>query len=120
MRLATVLITTMLLAPSAPSAETLGRLFLTPAQRQALDRQRQQNPWFAPDNEQLQSHIEINGVIEQSGQAKTRWINAQASEEHIRIAPTLAVGERLNPATGARTDLLPAGAINIHVTGKHR
>ncbi len=103
-----------LVLASSASAETLGRLFLTPAQRQALDRQRQQNPWFVPDQHE---NLEINGEIRQHSQAKTRWINGQATADNLRIAPTLAVGERLAPATGARNSLLSAGTISIHTPG---
>jgi hypothetical protein len=106
-------------------SDTLGRLFFTPAQRTALERQRHAK------SEQAQIAVDtavtINGVVRRSGGKNTVWINgvphsdSQATTEGpARIAihdPSrvsvkqgqkppvqLRVGESFNAATQTTTD----------------
>lgn len=86
--------------------ESLGRLFLTPQQRQELDRLRMQDP----DSGQ-RSGLTINGEIRSSSGKRTRWINGQADWQSTAPAPALPVGDSFDPITGERQPLLGGGHI---------
>lgn len=99
-----------LLATIAPSAiaegEPLGRLFLTPQQRQELDRLRLQ----APGSGQ-RSNLTINGEVRSSSGKRTRWINGQADWQSTAPAPAVPIGDSFDPITGERQPLLGGGHI---------
>jgi hypothetical protein len=106
----TALFILALLAAIPPAAmaegEPLGRLFLTPQQRQELDRLRLQDP----DSGQ-RSGLTINGEIRSSSGKRTRWINGQADWQSTAPAPALPVGDSFDPITGERQPLLGGGRI---------
>lgn len=89
-------------------AEPLGRLFLTPQERQALDRLRMQ----APGSGNAAGLI-VNGEVRRSGGSRTRWINGRADWEGSAAAPSLPVGDGFDPATGERQPLLGGGRIQV-------
>lgn len=101
-----------LLAAIPPTAnaenEALGRLFLTPQERQELDRQRLQDP----ANGQ-RGGLTVNGEIRSSSGKRTRWINGQADWQGIAPTPKLPVGDSVDPNTGERQPLLGGGRIQI-------
>jgi len=100
-------------------AETsMGRLFFTQPQRDALDKARQQNLSTESANNATEDSITLNGVVKRSDGRHTVWINNKAfdegisikrdsksgnfnlqlpySEQHVR----LKVGQRLDSASG--------------------
>jgi len=109
MKAALPLLAALLLAATpAVQAQSLGRLFLTPQQRQALDRLRLQ----APD-ENFQQNRVLNGEVRRSGGATTRWINGRADWTGAEPAPRVPVGDSFDPASGAHQPLLGGGRITI-------
>lgn len=86
--------------------EPLGRLFLTPQQRQELDRLRQQEA--GSDN---RGSLTVNGEVRSSSGSRTRWINGQADWQGIGPAPAVPVGDSIDPVTGERRPLLGDGRI---------
>lgn len=124
----------VLVSPVAP-AESLGRLFFTPEQRAALDRQRLLNI-LAPRQEAggRGGSLRLDGVVRRSGGTTTVWVNGRIrrdddvtsafrimapSREPDRVAfsvdnappATLRVGETLNRATQQTTDVLARGQV---------
>ncbi|PKO34234.1 MAG: hypothetical protein CVU34_09485 [Betaproteobacteria bacterium HGW-Betaproteobacteria-7] len=99
-----------LLAAIPPSAsaegEPLGRLFLTPQQRQELNRQRLQGP-----SSIQQSSVTVNGEVRSSSGKRTRWINGQADWQNTAPTPALPIGDSVDPNTGERLPLLGDGHI---------
>lgn len=99
-----------LLAAIPPSAnaesEALGRLFLTPQQRQELDRLRMQEL-----SSGQRSSLTVNGEIRSSSGKRTRWINGQADWQSTAPAPALPVGDSFDPNTGDHQPLLGGGRI---------
>jgi len=85
----------------------LGRLFLTPQQRAALDHQRLHNP-SGINNEPSQT---LNGIVHRSDGRSTRWVNGEVHWNDARNAPSVPVGDTFNPATGERKHLLGEGKI---------
>lgn len=125
-------------AHARADVEDLGRLFLTPDKRAALERQRQVNVQRALVMEG--SELRVDGIIRRSGGHSTVWINGiahhdgqPASEVRSRIDPrdpsrvTLAVGdeapaqlrvgEALNRATRERRDGLKGGRVGTRGGG---
>lgn len=66
-----VLACALLLAASAAADDGFGRLFTTPAQRAALDRQRDATARLAPGN----------GSVRRSGGPTTRWHDGAAQTQ---------------------------------------
>lgn len=110
MKTLALLVGLLSLAPGLAQAEpeALGRLFLSPQERQALDRQRLQEPGSGS-----QRGLTVNGEVRRSGGSKTRWINGQADWQGIAPAPALPVGDSFDPNTGERQPLLGGGRIVI-------
>jgi len=108
--LRTALLILLTQSPAWADAETLGRLFHTPEQRAALDRQRLLNPGNAgaTDNEASQT---LNGEVRRSSGRDTRWINGEASTN--ASAPRIPVGDTLHPGSGERERLLGDGKIIV-------
>ncbi|MDR0775687.1 MAG: hypothetical protein LBE81_03490 [Azonexus sp.] len=101
------------LAVGEESGETsdLGRLFLTPQQRQILDQQRLRDP-----NEGGERRVTVSGEVRRSGGATTRWINGQADWSGTGPRPKVPVGDSFDPATGSHQPLLDSGQITIKRT----
>lgn len=101
----------LLLAAAAPAIgdeASLGRLFLTPQQRQALDQQRLR----APGDDGMR-RLTVTGEIRRSGGSTTRWINGQPDWSGNTPLPPVPVGDSFDPATGARQPLLGGGRITV-------
>ena len=93
--------------------EPLGRLFLTPQQRAALDRQRQINPNFLANATDADSRLTINGEVRRSSGRSTRWINGEAQWNRSSPAARAPVGDTFHPGTGERQSLLGEGRIIV-------
>jgi hypothetical protein len=116
MNIRPALLLLLLLAAPAPSwaqQEPLGRLFLTPQQRAALDRQRLLNPGFSPNATEGEASQTINGEVRRSHGHATRWINGQAVWDDSVPVPRVPVGDTFHPETGERESLLGGGRIII-------
>lgn len=111
---------------SAPPEE-LGRLFLTPAQRQELDRRRLLNiQEVAVSGQDL---ISVTGQINRSSGKSTTWINGSPQEDVYRNprdpsritlsggegepGVDIKVGQTIDKTRGAVTDGLAGGEISI-------
>lgn len=88
--------------PSGGGEAALGRLLLTPAQRQLLDRERQAGG--------ADAGVRCDGLMLRSDGRRVRWINGVAGPD--REMP-LRVGESLLAARGEAQDLVPAGGIVV-------
>lgn len=103
----------LLISQPAPAQEpSLGRLFFTPQQRAALDRQRQLNHGFQANDQPGENSLTINGEIRRSNGRRTRWINGNPEWDAATPAPA-PVGDTFYPGTGERDDLLRGGSIRI-------
>jgi len=120
------------LVSSGAPAEPLGRLFFTPEQRAALDRQRLLN--ILTPHQETGGSLRLDGVVQRSGGSTTVWVNGRVrrdddvssafrimapSREPDRVAfsidnappATLRVGETLDRATQQTTDVLLRGQV---------
>jgi len=121
--------------PAAPGEPALGRLFLTPETRSALERQRQFNIQRARTLEG--DAVRLDGVVLRSSGQSTVWVNSRpqtgnAPDAAIAVAPSrrqpgraavttggaeppvdLKVGVTLNQATGERSGGLAGGEIRV-------
>ncbi len=96
--------------PAWPQSESLGRLFFTPQQRAALDRQRQQGFNSNADFDQQASYT-LNGEVRRSSGRNTRWVNGEAQTG--AGVPRGIIGDTYYPASGQRENLLGGGRIII-------
>lgn len=120
--------------PAAPAEPQLGRLFLTPEWRTALERQRQHN---IQQTRTLEGEtVRLDGVVLRSSGKSTVWINNQPQTENSRDAGVVAapsqrqpgrvavsaggtapidlkVGTTLNQATGEKSGGLAGGEIRV-------
>jgi len=108
----------MLTLASKPA--DLETLFYTPAQRQDISRSRQGLP--GTDNA---ATTRLNGVVHRAGGKGTVWINDQAFAEGspqtgqikgvdaVVEGRRLRVGEAIDKASGARTDVVTPGAVTV-------
>ena len=124
--------------PSATHAQSLGRLFLTPAQRTALDVRRASRVPDKPAAVVVESPTaRVDGQVVRSGGRSTVWVNGVAvregaQSEGLRVVPaaggagsvTLAVGESdrqvdlkvgdsMNRDTGELHHMLGEGEVGI-------
>ena len=125
---ALILLTLVLALPAAVQAQSLGRLFLTPEQRAALDLRRASRVPDKPAAVVVESPTaRIDGQVVRSSGRSTVWVNGQAvreggQAEGLRVAPasrtadsvTLAIGE------GARRVELKVGESMNRDTGEVR
>ena len=96
--------------PAWPQGEPLGRLFTTPQQRSALDRERLlgQSQRSSLDNE---ASYTFNGEVRRSSGNNTRWINGEP--QTAATAPRRPAGDSFHPATGEHESVLGDGTIVI-------
>lgn len=107
---------------TAAAAPDLGTLFYTPAERQAITRAHQ------PQQGEVgvvTTTIHLSGVVARAAGKGTAWLNGQSVAEgkpsNTRIRGTdvlidgkrLRVGESVDTSTGARSDVVPHGAVTI-------
>ena len=119
---ATVLLA--IVAGPVAAVETLGRLFLTPQQREDLDRRRQANIQEAAVV--VQSLVTVNGQVSRSSGKTTVWVNGvpEASTKKPRDparvtlsgtegepSVSLKVGQTLDKIRGGVTDPIGKGKI---------
>jgi hypothetical protein len=112
------------LAQAARAADTLGRLFFTPQQRQDLDRRRQANVQESAAT--VNSSLTVNGQVSRSGGKSTVWINGVPQETRRPSDPARAVlpagegdsssvnlkiGQTLDKARGRIKDPIEGGQI---------
>lgn len=130
-----MLVVFTLSASAAAWGEQLGRLFLTPERRGALERQRQFNVQAAQTLEG--SNVSLDGVVVRSSGRNTVWVNQRPQTERdlgtgvtTAVSPrnparaivtpgdeapaTLRVGESINRGTRERTDSLAGGRISVN------
>jgi len=102
-----------LLMPDASAqgedSEKLGRLFFTPDQRNALDRQAGLMPSGQPGAPQTE--VTIDGEIWHKAERRARWINGENTAD--AGTPSIPVGDRYQHATGKRQSLLGDGRLTI-------
>jgi hypothetical protein len=113
------------LTNAARAADTLGRLFFTPQQRQDLDRRRQANVQESAAT--VNSSLTVNGQVSRSGGKNTVWINGVPQENARRPSdPTrvvlpagegdsssvnVKIGQTLDKARGRIKDPIEGGQI---------
>lgn len=97
-----------LLALSGAQAESLGRLFFTPAQREQMDSQ-QIKQYNAE-----QPHLTVNGIVQKNGGLRTVWLNGVAqssvSAQENSASVTLSLPNKNHPITikvGEKIQLAP-------------
>jgi hypothetical protein len=119
-------------APATAGEESFGRLFFTPEERHALDRQRQ---YAGAGNSRIKTAPAVDGVVVRSSGKRTVWLNGAARHDArtpdgvvvttrsddpaaITIAADgdddakVRVGARADQADGA--DVLGGGRLDIH------
>lgn len=135
-RLVVALMLGLTLASASLAEEKLGRLFLTPERRAALEQQRQYN---LEEQKTLEgATVRLDGVIVRSSGKKTVWINGHAQHDNsndfgvsAQVAPNdpaqagltagsgegqtkLRVGQQINRATHQISDGLDGGRLEIN------
>lgn len=105
-----------------PAGASLGRLFLTPEWRTALERQRQMN---IQQSHTLEGEtLRLDGVVVRSSGKSTVWINSQPQTENTRDSGVTAAASRRQPgraavSTGAEPPVdLKVGATLNQATGE--
>ena len=99
-------------APAWAQSDPLGRLFFTPQQRAALDRERLLGFSQRPSSLDGDASYTFNGEVRRSSGKNTRWINGAPHTAASRN-PDVAAGDTYHPATGERESLLGDGQIVI-------
>lgn len=97
-RLAAAMLAVLLLLPAAPaSAEPLGKLFLTPERRAALERQRQFN--IRESQPVIEgATITVSGVVKRSSGKSTTWVNDTPQDDTNAASGVRVEIDRSNPA----------------------
>lgn len=131
------------LLPPAVQAQSLGRLFLTPAQRTALDVRRASRVPDRPAAVVVESPTaRVDGQVVRSDGRSTVWVNGVAvregaQSEGLRVGPTstgaesvtlavgdgerrveIKVGDTMNRDTGEVRDMLGEGSVGVSGTRK--
>lgn len=103
-------------AESAATAESaLGRLFLTPEWRSALERQRQLNIQQTPSLES--DTLRLDGVVVRSSGKSTVWINNRPQTESARDSGvTAAISRRQPDRVAVSTGAEPPVDLKVGVT----
>jgi hypothetical protein len=140
---ALLLLGALALLPPAAHAQSLGRLFLTPAQRTALDVRRASRVPDRPAAVVVESPTaRIDGQVVRSGGRSTVWVNGVAvregtQSEGLRVDPAAAgpesvtlgvgdgerrvdlkVGDSMNRDTGEVRDMLGQGTVDVSAAPK--
>lgn len=104
----------LLLAATAAEAqsEALGRLFMTPQQRSALDRERLLGPSQRQSNLDSEASYTYNGEVRRSSGKNTRWINGEP-QSGAGARPSIPPGDTFHPATGEHDSVLGSGRIVV-------
>jgi hypothetical protein len=120
------LILMCLAAPAA--AEELGRLFLTPQQRQDLDRRRATNRAEEEAPQIKEGPLTLEGHVQRSSGKTATWINgvpqydSRASRDPARVmvvpnegepGVSLKIGQTYERASGEVRDMLNGGEITV-------
>lgn len=91
---------TIFAALPALAAEPLGRLFLMPERRAALERQRQYN---IQEEQTVQgASMRLDGIVQRSSGRKTIWINGKPGHDD---ASRLGITAELKPGTPGRATI---------------
>jgi len=98
--------------PVWAQSDNLGRLFFTPQQRAALDRERLLGFSQRPSSLDGDASYTFNGEVRRSSGKNTRWINGAPHTAATR-SPEVSAGDSYHPATGERESLLGDGQIVI-------
>jgi hypothetical protein len=128
-------------ASTAPAAQQLGRLFLAPEQRSALDARRRARLPDKPAAIVESPVTRIDGQVTRSGRNSTVWVNGQPYAEGedaggVRVYPGrgdpgrvavsvgetkqrvgLKVGETLDRGNGEVRDVMGGGELRVHRRG---
>ena len=129
---ATVALLLPALGQAAEQAAALGKLFLSPEKRQALDRQRASN---LREAESVESDtLQLDGVVQRSSGRHSVWINQRMQSENDKglsvevqrrnpaaadiaspkeASTRLRVGESLDRGSGERRDVVAPGGVSI-------
>ena len=114
--------------PAAVAAEELGRLFLTPQQRQDLDRRRATNRAEEETPQIKEGPLTLDGQVLRSSGRTATWINgvpqydnpAGRDPARVTVVPnegeagvSLKIGQTLDRTTGAVRDNLNGGEIRV-------
>jgi hypothetical protein len=117
-----------LATPAASAAEELGRLFLTPQQRQDLDRRRATNRAEEEAPQIREGPLTLEGQVQRSSGRSTTWINrVPQNDSHssrdpaqLTVVPNegepgvrLKIGQIYERAGGVVRDGLKGGEITI-------
>ena len=115
-------------APAVATAAELGRLFLTPQQRQDLDRRRASNRAEEEAPQIKEGPLTLDGQVQRSSGKTTTWINgvpqsdSYSSREPARVTVTpnagepgvrLKVGQIFDRASGEVRDKLGNGEVRV-------
>lgn len=108
----------------AAEAQQLGRLFLTPQEREALDRKRAAN--VVEEAVPQEPAVTVNGVVRRSSGKTTTWINGVPHDDAHRPSPSgrvavesgsatvgVKVGQTLDRSSGTVTDPLGGGQVRV-------
>ena len=128
-RLASLVLMLLCLAPpAAPAAEELGRLFLTPQQRQDLDRRRASNRAEEEAPQIREGPLTLEGHVQRSSGKTATWINgvpeydthAGRDPARVTLVPaegepgvSLKVGQSFDRTSGEVRDSLGEGKIKV-------
>ncbi|MDX1376012.1 MAG: hypothetical protein R3357_10640 [Burkholderiales bacterium] len=126
--LARLVLVSALASPAVLHAQSLGRLFLTPEQRAALDLRRASRVPDKPAAVVVESPTaRIDGQVVRSDGRSTVWVNGQAvregaQAEGLRVAPASRTAESVSLAVGedARRVELKVGETMNRDTGEVR
>jgi hypothetical protein len=94
--------------PATAQDETLGRVFFTPQQRAALDRERLLGGGQRNTTLEGEASYVFNGEVRRSSGRNTRWFNGEAQDVG-GPRPPVAPGDTWHPATGERESVLGEG-----------
>lgn len=111
-RLSILLLLLSVALPAWPQRETLGRLFFTPQQRTALDRERLLGLNQRASTLDGDASYTFDGEVRRSSGKITRWINGMPQTAATR-KPEVAAGDTYHPATGERESVIGDGKIVI-------
>ena len=117
-----------LAAPAIAAAEELGRLFLTPQQRQELDRRRATNRAEEEAPQIKEGPLTLDGHVQRSGGKSATWINRVpqyngddgGDPTRVTVVPnageagiSLKIGQTYDRSSGEVRDILNGGEIRV-------